>query len=68
MLGAAIVHPDVRAVIPLMPEAIVQHDGTAKNACERHAAERLVAKLRQDHPHLKCIITADRLSANAPPH
>src|SRR6266700_3139754 len=28
MLGAAIIHPDVRAVIPLMPEAIVQHDGT----------------------------------------
>jgi hypothetical protein len=24
LLGAAIIHPDVRAVIPLMPEPIVQ--------------------------------------------
>jgi hypothetical protein len=66
MLGAAIVHPDQRAVIPLMPEPIVQHDGTDKNDCERHAAKRFVAKLRQDHPHLKCIITEDSLRSNAP--
>src|SRR4249920_114253 len=30
MLGAAIVHPAVRAVIPLMPEPIVKQDGTDK--------------------------------------
>jgi hypothetical protein len=66
MLGAALVHPDVRAVIPLMPEAIVKHDGTAKNDCERNAAKRFVAKLRQDHPHLKFIVTEDSLSSNAP--
>ena len=30
MLGAAIIHPDMRAVIPLMPEPIVKHDGTEK--------------------------------------
>ena len=66
MLGAAIVHPDMRAVIPLMPEAIVKHDGTAKNDCERNAAKRFVAKLRKDHPHLKFIVTEDSLSSNAP--
>lgn len=66
MLGAAIVHPDVRAVIPLMPEPIVQQDGTRKNDCERTAAKRFVAKLRQDYPHLKFIITEDSLSSNAP--
>jgi hypothetical protein len=60
------VHPDVRAVIPLMPEAIVKHDGTDKNAGERHAAKRFVAKLRKDHPHLKCIVTEDSLSSNVP--
>src|ERR1700674_3705106 len=38
MLGAAIIHPDMRAVIPLMPEPIGKHDGTGKNDCERHAA------------------------------
>jgi Transposase DDE domain len=66
MLGAAIIHPDMRAVIPLMPEPIVRHDGTAKNDCERNAAKRFVTKLRQDHPPLKCIITEDSLSSNAP--
>jgi hypothetical protein len=66
MLGAAIIHPDFRAVIPLMPEPIVNHDGRGKNDCERNAAKRFVAKLRQDHPHLKFIITEDSLSSNAP--
>jgi hypothetical protein len=66
MLGAALIHPDQRAVIPLMPEPIVKHDGTEKNDCERNAAKRLIVKLRQDHPHLKLIVTEDSLSANAP--
>jgi hypothetical protein len=66
MLGAAIIHPDKRTVIPLMPESIVKHDGTDKNDCERNAAKRFVAKLRQDHPHLKFIVTEDSLSSNAP--
>src|SRR6058998_2314753 len=66
MLGAAIIHPDFRAVIPLMPEPIVKQDGAEKNDCERHAAKRFITKLRQDHPHLKFIITEDALSSNAP--
>jgi hypothetical protein len=66
MLGAAIVHPDVREVIPLMPEPIVKHDGTSKNDCERNAAKRCITKLRKDHPHLKFIVTEDSLSSNAP--
>jgi hypothetical protein len=66
MLGAAIVHPDVRAVIPWMPEPIMKHDGTEKNDCERNAAKRFMAKLRKDHPHLQFIVTEDSLSSNAP--
>jgi DDE family transposase len=66
MLGAAIIHPDFREVIPLMPEPIVQQDGTTKNDCERNAAKRFITKLRQDHPHLKFIMTEDALSSNAP--
>ena len=66
MLGAALVHPDVREVIPFMPEPIVKQDGTDKNDCEQNAAKRFMAKLRQDHPHLKFIITEDSLSSNAP--
>ena len=66
MLGAAILHPEKREVIPLMPEPIVKQDGTDKNDCERHAAKRFVAQLRQDYPHLKFIVTEDSLSSNAP--
>jgi hypothetical protein len=66
MLGAALIHPDRREVIPLMPEPIVKQDGTEKNDCERTAAKRFIAKLRQDHPHLKFIVTEDGLSSNAP--
>src|SRR5215510_14320094 len=66
MLGAVLLHPDQRAVIPLMPEPIVQQDGTNKNDCERAAAKRLIAKLRQDHPHLPLIVTEDSLSSNGP--
>jgi hypothetical protein len=66
LLGAALIHPDFREVIPLMPEPIIKQDGTTKNDCERTAAKRFIAKLRQDHPHLKLIVTEASLSANAP--
>jgi hypothetical protein len=66
MLGAAMIHPDLREVIPFMPEPIVQQDGTAKNDGERHAAKRFLVTLRQDHPHLNCIVTEDSLRSNAP--
>ena len=39
---------------------IVRHDGTAKNDGERNAAKRFIAKLRQDHPHLKCIVWEEK--------
>jgi hypothetical protein len=66
MLGAALIHPDRREVIPLMPEPIVKQDGTEKNDCERNAAKRFMAKVRHDHPHLQFIVTEDGLSSNAP--
>jgi len=66
MLGAAIVHPDFKEVIPLPPEFIVKQDGQTKNDCERNAAKRFFEKFRNDHPHLPIIITEDALSSNAP--
>lgn len=66
MLGAAIIHPDLNTVIPLMPEPIIKQDGVKKNDCERNAAKRFFKKLRQDHPRLPLIITEDALSSNAP--
>jgi len=66
MLGALLLHPDRREVIPLMPVSIIKQDGTEKNDCERNAAKRFISKLRQDHPHLKLVVTEDSLSSNAP--
>jgi hypothetical protein len=66
MLGAAIVHPDHKEVIPLAPEFIMKQDGETKNDCERNAATRFFKKLRKDHPHLPLIIIEDGLSSNAP--
>jgi hypothetical protein len=66
LLAAAIVHPDQAVVIPLAPEPIVKQDGDTKNDCERNAAKRFLAHLRQDYPDLPLIITEDALSANAP--
>jgi hypothetical protein len=66
MLGAVLVHPDHREVIPLAPEPIVKGDGESKNDCERNAAKRLLSDLRREHPHLKVLIVEDGLASNFP--
>jgi hypothetical protein len=66
MLGAALVHPDFSAVIPLAPEPIQRADGQTKNDCERNAARRWLGRFRQDHPELPVLVVEDALSSNAP--
>jgi len=66
LLGAAIVHPDKREVIPLCPEPITRQDGQTKNDCERNAAKRLLPAIRREHPHLRLLVVEDALAANAP--
>lgn len=66
MLGAVLVHPDNKVVIPLAPEPILKSDGDKKNDCERNAAKRLLTDLRREHPHLKVLIVEDGLGSNAP--
>jgi hypothetical protein len=66
MLGAVIVHPDHKEVIPLAPEPLQKQDGSNKNDCERNAAKRLLRKIRQEHPRLKLIVVEDGLASNAP--
>ncbi len=65
-VGAAIVHPYFKVVIPLCPEIIRKQDGETKMDCERNAVRRQLEKFRKDHPHLKVIINEDSLSSNAP--
>ena len=66
LLGAAIVHPDHKEVIPLAPEPIQKQDGNNKNDCERNAAKRFLRKIRQEHPRLKLLVVEDALASNAP--
>jgi len=66
MLGAAIVHPNHKVVLPLAPEPIIKGDGATKNDCERNASKRLLTDLRREHPHLKVLIVEDGLASNYP--
>jgi hypothetical protein len=66
LLGATLVHPDFKEVIPLAPEPIIQQDGHTKNDCERNATRRWLKQFRQEHPHLPIIVVEDALSGNAP--
>jgi hypothetical protein len=66
VLGATLVHPDLKEVIPLAPEPIIKQDGSTKNDCERNATRRWLKRFRQEHPQLRVIVVEDALSANAP--
>jgi hypothetical protein len=66
MLGAVLVHPDHKQVIPLAPEPIIKQDGDNKNDCERNAGKRLLQKIRGEHPNLPLIVVEDGLASNAP--
>ena len=66
MLGAAVVHPDMRQVIPLCPEPILNQDGSDKQDSERKASIRWIKSFRKEHYRLKACILEDALAANAP--
>ena len=65
-LGAVLAHPDLKEVIPLMPEPISKQDGETKNDCEMNAARRFISRSRKEHPHLKVIVVYDAISPNGP--
>lgn len=66
MLCAVMVHPGNKEVLPLAPEPIVRQDGESKQDCERKASERLLRRMRKEHPYLKIIVTEDGLYSNGP--
>ena len=66
MLGAVLVHPDQKQVLPLAQEPIVKQDGDNKNDCERNASKRLLTKIREEHPNLEFCVVEDGLASNAP--
>lgn len=66
VLCGAIVHPDLRQVIPITPEPIQQIDGKTKQDCEINAGKRVLKKIRKNHPKLKIIIGGDSLYSKQP--
>lgn len=66
MYAATLMHPDIKEVIPLMPEPIIKQDGKTKNDCESNAAKRFWNDFRCEHPNLKTIAVEDSLFSNAP--
>src|SRR6266545_3058811 len=65
-LAAVMIHPAHEEVFPLDFESILNADGTKKNDCERNAAKRLSAALKDRYPDLPLILVEDALYANAP--
>ena len=66
VLQGAIMHPDKRQVLPVMPEAISNEDGSKKQDCETNAAKRFIRKLRKDYPRQKFILGGDGLMSHQP--
>ena len=66
MLGACIVHPHHKQVIPLFPEPITNKDGFNKNDCERNASKRWIEEFRKHHPKMPSLILEDSLASNLP--
>ena len=65
-LQAALMHPDMKQVIPMAVEPIKNTDGTKKQDCEMNAAKRLIPKLRQNYPKMGLLITGDDLFSRQP--
>ena len=66
ILQTAIVHPDMKQILPLAPEPIRNTDGFKKQDCEINASKRIISKIRKTHPKLKIIITGDGLYSQQP--
>ena len=66
LLGASIVHPKFKQVIPLCPEAISNGDGDTKQDSELKAAKRWTGKFRAEHSKLEATVLGDALFSNGP--
>ena len=65
-LGASIVAPGHRHVLPLPPEFIAPQDGAEKQDCERNAVKRWLARHGPTLSHLRPVFLGDDLFACQP--
>ncbi len=66
MVGACIVRPNERTVLPVFAEPITRRDGATKNDCEYNAFERLLPIMEQVLPGHKKLVLLDGLFADGP--
>ena len=73
VLQGAIMHPDKKQVLPVMPEAIQNTDSSTnvgslreKQDCESNAAKRFIKGLKKAHPRQGFIIAGDGLMSHQP--
>jgi hypothetical protein len=66
VLQGAVMHPDQKQVIPVMPEAIQNTDGDKKQDCESKAAKRFIEALKKAYPRQGFIIGGDGLMSHQP--
>ena len=65
-LGASMVAPGHKRVLPLPPEFIAPQDGAVKQDCERNAAKRWLARQGATLAHLRPVYLGDDLFACQP--
>lgn len=73
VLQGAIMHPNKKQVLPVMPEAIHNTDQTpsagtkkAKQDCESKAAKRFIINLKKAHPRQQFLLGGDGLMSHQP--
>jgi hypothetical protein len=66
VVSATLVKAGSHRVLPLDAEKVRHSDGRDQQDCEGHAAKRLLARLRQEHPQLPLMLGGDALYCHEP--
>jgi len=66
VVSATLVKAGSHRVVPLEVEEVHKHDGQDKQDCAVNAAQRLMGRVRQEHPRRPLGIWGDDLSCHEP--
>lgn len=66
MLVPALIHPEQKCALPMMPEFMDQNDGSEKQDCEMNSAKRWIVKNAQWLVENKVTLLGDDLFSRAP--
>lgn len=66
VVAATLVKSGKRLILPLDAEMCAPQDGCQKQDCELNAGKRLIERLRNEHRHLRLIVTGDDLYSHVP--